>query len=99
MKALEFVLKEALELRIQTFKLRNAQSKLFMEGNDFSIKSLKFKIAKDFESADAFHQQAIDAREDAKKAAEECERLLDKSKELEHAYYRIVEYFEGKKIA
>jgi Asp-tRNA(Asn)/Glu-tRNA(Gln) amidotransferase C subunit len=69
-----------------------------MESNDFSIKSLKFKMVKDFESADAFHQQAIDAREDAKKAGDECEKLLDKSKELENAYYRIVEYFEGKKI-
>ena len=93
---LDFVLHEAIKLRIESFETRNAQSDMFVESNDLSIESLQHKIAGKTTKSNEVHQLAINKKEEAKKLSAKCDALIEQSQMLEHAYHRILEYFSEK---
>jgi len=89
------LLKESIELRIETFKIRNEQTLVFNKANDLSIKSLQARLKNDIVISDELWKKSIELRDEANKLAQECHELQELSGKLEKYYYRVIMMING----
>lgn len=93
-KAITVILEKSIKCRIRSFQFRNKQMEAFKNSNDLSIASLQARLKGDIDTSDKLWQQAIELKNAAKKLSEDCERLQNKSGELERVFYMLLEEFK-----